>query len=172
MNKKAQEMSMSIVIIAALAVIVLLLVGSFMTGGFKALTGKVTSFSSGTANVEKTTMTMQCDKTCDTWKTANCDAGFSDVRSACAGTIGSTQAWSANYIDSRDGATYQSTCEAQVGTAAVVNPCVAGVSGGIFGVHVTPTLSQSGNYVDYTIRGAGGTCSCRREYAKTSGWGK
>ncbi len=72
MNNKAQEMSMSIVIIAALAVIVLLLVGSFMTGGFRALTGKITGFVSSGPSAETSANVTGCDTACTTWQSSGC----------------------------------------------------------------------------------------------------
>ncbi len=72
MDKKAQGMSMNIIIIAALAVMVLLLVGSFMTGGFRALTGKITSFVSSGPSAETTSEVAGCDTACTTWKSTGC----------------------------------------------------------------------------------------------------
>lgn len=47
MNKKAQGLSMSMLVVAALAVMVLLLVGVFFTGGFKAVGTNMVDFVRG-----------------------------------------------------------------------------------------------------------------------------
>lgn len=163
MNKKAQEMSMSIVIIAALAVIVLLLVGSFMTGGFRALTGKITGFASAGPSAETSAAKASCDSACSDWSRSGCtNTEFNKVKSGCADS--KLTAWSTAYTDSRDGNEYTSTCSSVVGGVAA-STCTTGPSAS------PPALTKAGDYIKYNIEGAGGACACTAEYGQTSGWG-
>jgi len=161
MNKKAQEMSMSIVIIAALAVIVLLLVGSFMTGGFRALTGKITGFASAGPSAETSAAKASCDSACSDWRSSGCTGTeFNKVKSGC--TDSKLTAWGTAYTDSRDGNSYTSSCSS----------VAAGVSATCAAPGSAPTaLTKAGDYIKYNLEGAGGACSCTAEYGQTSGWG-
>lgn len=69
---KAQGMSIGVVITAALAVMVLLMVGGFMSGGFSAMTGKITSFVGAGPSAEDTSAIAACNSACTTWKSAGC----------------------------------------------------------------------------------------------------
>ena len=161
MNKKAQGMSMNIIIIAALAVMVLLLVGSFMTGGFRALTGKITSFVASGPSAETTGAQVACDQACLTWKNSGC-TNFNAVKSSCAG--GALAAWGTAYTDPTDGNTYTSTCSAVVGGVTTTDAS-CGSPGTV------PTFTKAGDYATFTVSGAGGRCSCTVKYGETSGWG-
>jgi len=84
---KAQGMSIGVVITAALAVMVLLMVGGFMSGGFGAMTSKITSFVGAGPSASATASLVSCDSACVTWRSAGCkeDTYANDVAEACIG---------------------------------------------------------------------------------------
>jgi len=82
---KAQGMSIGVVITAALAVMVLLMVGGFMSGGFGAMTSKITQFVGAGPSASATASLVSCDSACVTWRSAGCkeDARANEVAKAC-----------------------------------------------------------------------------------------
>lgn len=84
---KAQSMSIGVVITAALAVMVLLMVGGFMSGGFGAMTSKITSFVGAGPSATETSKIAACNSACTTWHSANCPItgnNFDAVEKECA----------------------------------------------------------------------------------------
>jgi len=83
---KAQGMSIGVVITAALAVMVLLMVGGFMSGGFGAMTSKITQFVGAGPSAEATSDIAACNSACTTWQSAGCedDIYFDAVDAACS----------------------------------------------------------------------------------------
>ncbi len=83
-NTRAQGISMNVVILAAIAVMVLLLVGTFMSGGFKALTGKITQFIGGSTASNATEAGTQagCNTICASWSAEGCKSGTTSYNKA------------------------------------------------------------------------------------------
>ena len=61
---KGQGLSMSILVVAAIAVMVLLLLGVFFTGGFRKIGTNMMNFVSGSADEETSTKAAVCSNWC------------------------------------------------------------------------------------------------------------
>lgn len=61
---KAQGLSMSILVVAAIAVMVLLVLGVFFTGGFKSIGTNMMNFIQGTGASNETTSEVVCNTWC------------------------------------------------------------------------------------------------------------
>jgi len=110
-SMKAQGMSIGVVITAALAVMVLLMVGGFMSGGFGAMTSKITQFVGAGPSAEATSDIAACNSACTTWQSAGCGEGiyFDAVSVACAED-------NCEYVE--DGTTTCGTCSCNTKTGS------------------------------------------------------
>ena len=75
---KAQGLSMSILVVAAIAVMVLLLLGVFFTGGFRKIGTNMMNFVEGSGDADDSAAAVRCGQWC-TEKATKPEGEFPDI---------------------------------------------------------------------------------------------
>ncbi len=85
MNRKGQGLSINVVIIVAIGLSVLLFVGTFLSGGFKSMSEKITTFGRESTQAETSGKFVRCNTICSAWVAQGCEGSIAtgDIQAAC-----------------------------------------------------------------------------------------